>query len=127
MFGFFFTGILQQIVLQSAIVWVVAAIVTVWLLRPPEDTRTRLLYAAMIALGGTMAFNIPVWVLGFLPFFLNVIAGIVLFWLVVSGLLDRFYNLRYDESYANTGQIVVPSLLLWLIIYVGLPWLAEIL
>ena len=114
MFGFY--GILQLIVLQSAAVWVVAAIVSIRLLRPPADRRTILLIAVVIATGGTMAFNIPVWVLAFLPLFLNYIAGFVLFCVVVSGLLDHCYGIRYDQSYTNTGQIVIPSVLLWLIL-----------
>ncbi|MHB9110677.1 MAG: hypothetical protein ACYDCO_26795 [Armatimonadota bacterium] len=115
MFGFL-TGVIPQLFLQSVVVWVAASVVTIWLLRPAGDRRMMVLNAAVIAIGGTMAFQIPVWVLGFLPLFLNFIAGFVLFWVVVSGLLDHFYDIHYDQSYTNTGQIVVSSLLLWMIV-----------
>lgn len=68
--------------------------------------------ALLIAVCGTLAFQLSMWLLNGL----GILVGVVAFWLVVTSVLDHFFNIDYDRSYMFTGQIVGLSVLTWIII-----------
>ncbi len=46
----------------------------------------------------------------------SAIIGIVAYWMVVTFTLDRFCNVNFEQSYAYTSEIVVISVILWIIV-----------
>lgn len=124
-----FAGLSLSILLQIPIVWAVTVATNFRLLDPRPETRRLLIGSAIIALAGVFAYEVASWLGGgfvtlllggILGPLIGLILGVVCFWLAVSLLLDHFFETHYDQSYMNTGQIVVISLLLWLI--VGVIW-----
>lgn len=67
----------------------------------------------LIATCGTLAFQLPVWLFNGLT---GILVGVVAFWIVVTSILDFFFDIDYDGSYMLTGQIVGMSVLAWVII-----------
>lgn len=47
---------------------------------------------------------------------MGILLGVVAFWLVVVFTLDHYFEVHYDQSYAITGQIVLVSIVVWLVV-----------
>lgn len=108
--------------LKILIVAVVAHISIALLIYPRPPAGRLVSVLPIMAVGGPLAFQIPMWFPGGL---LGVLLGITAFWLVVVLTLDHFFDVHYDQSYAITGQIVGISVLIWLILGLTLNVLAA--
>jgi hypothetical protein len=108
-----FTGLAMNVFLKMVVTAIVAFGVFKILVIPASGPAKSLPAIAIIAVGGPLAFSIGAWILGGL---IGAIVGIVLFWLVVTLTLDQFSNVHYDQSQAYTGEIVIISVILWIII-----------
>jgi hypothetical protein len=80
---------------------------------PKPDRRNLAASTLIISIGGTLVFQVFLWIpLGII----GAIIGFVAFWIATSAVLDRIFNITYDQSYSLTGQIVGISILLWVIL-----------
>ena len=92
------------------------------MLLDPKPEKQRLLRSTLIiAVGGSLAFQVPMWFPGGL---IGILLAIAAFWIVVSCTLDHYFEVHYDQSYGFTGQIVGISVLLWLIVGLGIHFLS---
>jgi hypothetical protein len=102
-----------NVLLKIAVTGVVAPIMIHVLVFPRPKGKNILHATLVIAVAGSLAFQLGMWIIGGI---LGAVGGLVLFWLVVTLTLDHFCDIDYDKSYAYTGQIVGVSAVLWIIV-----------
>ncbi|MHB0937588.1 MAG: hypothetical protein ACYDCO_26790 [Armatimonadota bacterium] len=123
----FLTAGLPGFVLDTAITWAVALVVTRRWIRPAADGQTMVLHSLVIALGVATVFGIPGLVLGgvlrgLLWGMPGLVLGAVLSWVVAGALIDRLYDVPFRETHGHIAQILVPSLLLWYLSGYAIAW-----
>ncbi|HOM71869.1 MAG TPA: hypothetical protein PLP86_06445 [Armatimonadota bacterium] len=112
-------GILLKIIIAAPV-----AFISMKLLVDPKPDNKKTLYATgVIAVVGSLAFQVPMWIISGI---IGLVGGIVAFWLVVTFTLDYFCDINYDQSYTYTAEIVIISVLFWLIIGVVFFILGEV-
>ena len=110
--GAIIKGLMLSIFLKMIIAWIVSFAAIGMIIYPKPNNKDILKSSSIIALAGTLVFQLPLWFPGGL---IGLILSIVVFWVLVSSVLDRFFDIHYDQSYAYTGQIVMISILIWLV------------
>lgn len=115
--GALITGIFQGLALNVFLKMAITAIVALGVFKilvVPTTGPARVLPAvAIMAAGGSLAFELAAWIIGG---FIGPAVGLVLYWLVVTFTLDGFSNVHFDQSYAYTTEIVLISAILWIIV-----------
>mgnify|MGYP007011033528 FL=1 len=121
--GAIFEGLSMGILLKIIIAAPVAFISMKLLVDPKPDNKKTLYATGVIAVVGSLAFQVPMWIISGI---IGLVGGIVAFWLVVTFTLDYFCDINYDQSYTYTAEIVIISVLFWLIIGVVFFILGEV-
>jgi hypothetical protein len=100
------------LLLKIPITMVLAVVVIPMAIYPRPEFRTILLASAIMAVAGPVAFTL----ISLLPFgLIGLLLAIVIYWVIVSSVIDRYFDVHYDQSYAITGQIVITTILLWIL------------
>ncbi len=91
---------------------IVVAVVAIPMAIYPRPVFGKVLQASLImAVVGSVAFT----VISLLPGLIGLLLAVIVYWVIVSTVLDRHFEVHYDQSYAITGQIVIASMALWIL------------
>lgn len=112
-FGSMVIGLLRvPILLKIPIAIAVVLAVIPFTIYQKTEFRKVLIAAAIIAVAGSVAFDVIL----LLPLnFVGPLLAFIIYWVIVSAVLDHYFDVHYDQSYAVTAQIVVPTVLIWMI------------
>ena len=99
-----------NIFLKMIIAFIVTFISISQMVYPKPENKKILKSSLIIALAGSFIFQVMLWFPGGL---IGLILGIVIYWVLTSAFLDRFFDINFEQSYNYTGSIVVISILLW--------------
>ena len=98
--------------LKIPLVALVAPIAIARLIYPRPEGNKILSASVIIAVGGSLAFNLLYWFPGG---GIGIVLGFAAFWIITTCTLDHYFDVHYDQSYAITGHIVTVCLFLWVI------------
>lgn len=112
-FGSMVIGLLRvPILLKIPIAIAVVLAVIPFTIYQKTEFRKVLIAAAIIAVAGSVAFDVVL----MLPLnFVGPLLAFIIYWVIVSAVLDHYFDVYYDQSYAVTAEIVVPTVLIWMI------------
>jgi len=94
----------------------VAPIVISMMVYPRPAGGKILAATGLIAVAGTLGFSLLMWFPGGI---IGVILGFAAFWVITGCVLDHFFDVHFDQSYAITGQIVGISVVVWMLLGVA--------
>ena len=98
------------LLLKIPIAMAVAVVVIPMAIYPRPEFRTVLLASVIMAVAGPVAFTL----ISLLPLgLISLLLAIVIYWVIVSTVIDRYFDVHYDQSYAITGKVVITTMLLW--------------
>ncbi|HUV05742.1 MAG TPA: hypothetical protein VMX94_11625 [Armatimonadota bacterium] len=107
------SAFMVNVLLKIVIAGVVAPIIICTSVYPKPTAKAVLQATLMIAVGGSLAFQLLVRFPGGL---VGILVGLVAFWFVTSLTLDHCFDVDFDKSYSFTGTIVVATALIWLVV-----------